>query len=134
MQENNAEIFIKNKQITEDGEDVLTVNVPCRFMMRENTAYILYKEDGVSSKIKTDGKSVTVTRMGEFSNEMVYKEGEKTSFLYKMLYGTLDMELNTSEVFVDLAEDRVEIKLSYELLFSGTGSKNSMEITVKKLS
>lgn len=134
MQDNNAKIFIKNKQITEDGEDVLTVNVPCKFMVRDNSVYILYKDEGISSKIKTDGESVTVTRMGEFSNEMVYKEGKKTGFLYKMPYGTLDMELKTNEVFVDLSENGCEIKLSYELFFSGTGSKNSMEITVKKLS
>ena len=134
MQENNAEILIKNKQKTEDGEDIIAVNVPCKFMMKENTAYILYKDEGVSSKIKTDGKSVTVTRMGEFSNEMVYKAGIKTSFLYKMPYGKLYMELKTNEVFVDLSENGGRIKLSYELLFSGTGSKNSMEITVKKLS
>ena len=132
MQENNAKILIKNKQKTEDGEEVLTVNVPCKFMIRGNTAYILYKDEGISSKIKTDGKSVTVTRMGEFSNEMVYKEGKKTSFLYKMPYGKLDMELKTNELFVDLSENGGRIKLSYELLFSGTGSKNSMEITVKK--
>ena len=134
MQENNAKILIKNRQKTEDGDEVLTVDVPCRFMFKGDTAYILYKDEGVSSKIKTDGGTVTVTRMGEFSNEMVYQKGKKTSFLYKMPYGTLDMELKTNEVFVDLSENGGTIKLSYELLFSGTGSKNSMEITVKKLS
>ncbi len=133
MAEHNAEIFIKNKQKNEDGEDVLEYSAPCKFMIRNNSFYILYKDEGVSSKIKADGESVTVTKMGEFSSEMVYKTGEKTKFLYKMPYGSLDMELKTTEAFADLSENGGKIKLSYELAFSGTKSENCMEITVKKI-
>lgn len=132
MQDNNAEILIENKQISEDGNETFSVSAPCKFMKKDNVYYILYKHEGVTSKIKTDGEEVIVTRMGEFSNEMVYKEGKTTKFLYKMPYGTMDMKLKTFKVLVNLSDDGGIIELSYRLLFSGTKNDNSMKITIKR--
>ena len=69
--------------------------------------------------------------MGEFSSEMVYKQGEKTSFLYKMPYGSMTMELKSNCVNIDYNQSGAEVFLEYELLFSGTQTKNSMKILVK---
>ena len=131
MSEFNAQIMIKNYQCSEDGDEVFDVSEPCKFLFKRNTAYILYKSDGVTSKIKTEGKTVTVTRMGEFSSEMVYREGETTSFLYKMPYGSLDMSLKTKKADVKISDNGGEIFLEYSLLFSGTETKNSMKIEIK---
>ncbi len=131
MSEFNAQIMIKNHQCSEDGDEFFDIKEPCKFLCKGNTAYILYKSDGVTSKIKTEGKTVTVTRMGEFSSEMVYREGETTSFLYKMPYGSLDMSLKTKKAEVKISDNGGEIFLDYSLLFSGTETKNSMRIEIK---
>lgn len=130
MQEYNAKIKIENRQKSEDGDEIITQNLPCRFMYKGGKAYILYKAEGVSSKIRVEGNRVTVTRMGEFSNEMVYITGERRPFLYKMPYGEIEMELATNSVFVDLDENGGEIRLSYKLLFSGTENRNDLRITI----
>lgn len=130
MQEYNAKIIIENKQKSEDGDEVFTQKLPCRFMYKGKKAYILYKSEGVTSKIRVEDNIVTVTRMGEFSNEMVYNEGDKRPFLYKMPYGEIEMELITERVFINLDENGGEIELRYTLLFSGTENRNNMKITI----
>lgn len=130
MQEYNAKIKIENKQKSEDGDEVFTQNLPCRFMYKGKKAYILYKAEGVTSKIRVENGIVTVTRMGEFSNEMVYHEGDNKPFIYKMPYGEIEMELVTERVFINLDENGGEIELQYKLLFSGTENRNNMRITI----
>ena len=132
MSENNAKIIIENSQSSEEGNEVFSVEEPCKFMVKGENVYILYKNDGVTSKIKIEGKTVTVTRMGEFSSEMIYREGETTSFLYKMPYGTLDMELKTEKAEVNVSEAGGEIVLNYTLSFSGMETKNGMKIKIEK--
>ena len=132
MSDTNAAIVIENKQISEDGTESFNEKYDCKYRVSQNKAYVLYKNEGVTTKIKIENNTVTVTRMGEFSSEMVYKEGEKNSFLYKMPYGSMEMELKTQYVKTKISETGAEIYLEYELLFSGTQNKNSMKISVKK--
>lgn len=132
MSDTNAGIVIENKQISEDGTESFNEKYDCKYRVAGNKAYVLYKNEGVTTKIKIEDNTVTVTRMGEFSSEMVYKEGEKNSFLYKMPYGSMEMELDTHCVKTDFSEEKAEIYLEYELLFSGTRNKNSMKISIKK--
>ena len=132
MSDTNAGIVIENKQISEDGTESFNEKYYCKYTLMGNKAYVLYKNEGVTTKIKIEDNTVTVTRMGEFSSEMVYKEGEKNSFLYKMPYGSMEMELNTHCVKADFSEETADIYLEYELLFSGTRNKNSMKISIKK--
>lgn len=132
MSDTNAGIVIENKQISEDGTESFNEKYDCKYRVVGNKAYVLYKNEGVTTKIKIEDNTVTVTRMGEFSSEMVYKEGEKNSFLYKMPYGSMEMELDTHCVKTDFSEEKAEIYLEYELLFSGTRNKNSMKISIKK--
>lgn len=131
MDDANSIIIIENKQISEDGTENFKEKYDCKYRFSDKKAYVLYKNEGVATKIKIEANTVTVTRMGEFSSEMVYKQGEKTSFLYKMPYGSMTMELKSNCVNIDYNQSGAEVFLEYELLFSGTQTKNSMKILVK---
>ena len=131
MDDFNARVIIENKQESEDGNEVFKEEYNCKYKVMGKKAYILYENEGVTTKIKAETDTVTVTRMGEFSSEMVYRQGEKTSFLYRMPYGSMEMSLDAQSVRTDFSLKRAEIFLEYKLLFSGTQNKNSMRILVE---
>lgn len=132
MKEYNAEIKIDSHQENEEGAESFSQSLPCRFMYKGRKAYILYKSEGITAKIHAEDDKVIITRMGEFSNEMIYKNGEEQTFFYKTPYGEIEMKLLTESVFVKLDDNGGKIELKYKLFFSGNENKNRVVIFVRK--
>lgn len=132
MKEYNAEIKIESHQENEEGTESFSQSLPCKFMYKGRKAYILYRSEGITSKIHAECGKVIITRMGEFSSEMIYGNGEEQAFFYRTPYGEIEMKLLTESVFVELDDSGGKIELKYKLLFSGNENKNRVVIFVRR--
>ena len=108
--------------VTERGEG------SCR--ERNGVVYITYRAGGTLVMIKAEKTRVTVRRKGDTSSEMSYEEGKHTSFAYRTPYGTIDMNVFTKRISVNIIKG--EIGLSYELEAGGDKLYNSMTIKMEK--
>ncbi len=100
--------------------------------------YIIYKTEetkensSVSSMIKLDGNEITIKRSGGVNSTMVYRAGEKRSFLYEIPYGKIEMETETERIVSNLTHDGGTIELLYTLTVQGEKYFNDMKITIVK--
>ena len=70
---------------------------------------------GVETTFFVKGDTVTLTRTGKLSSEMVFKEGVSQDSLYKMEFGALMLTVCATRVEADLTEAGGTIDLSYNI-------------------
>ena len=70
---------------------------------------------GVETTFFVKGDTVTLTRTGKLSSEMVFKEGVSQDSLYKMEFGALMLTVCATRVEADLTETGGTIDLSYNI-------------------
>ena len=70
---------------------------------------------GVETTFFVKGDTVTLTRTGKLSSQMVFKEGVSQDSLYRMEFGALMMTVCATRVESDLTEDGGTIDLSYNI-------------------
>lgn len=133
--ENEYRIIVRNKQTIDSETDVIEEIAYGSFNEKNGKYYIMYKLDGedkISSMIKADDTTVTIKRGGSAKSSMVYKSGEKHSFLYEVPFGRLQMETETHRVINNLDENGGTIELVYTLTVQGEKYFNDMKIIIVK--
>ena len=135
--EMNTNALIKIKTSTAD-DDTIELMTQGAYYEKNNSYYILYEENeemGMSNCsviIKVNGDEVQVTRKGDFSSKMIYKEGDRFEFLYHMPYGAMPIVSTTKKVKINLDENGGDIKLVYHLSVNDENTVNVLRITVEK--
>ena len=70
---------------------------------------------GVFTTFQVEGKTVTLTRTGKLSSQMVFREGVPHDSLYRMEFGTLMLTVCASKVAADITPDGGVIDLKYNI-------------------
>ena len=134
--DNEYRIIVSNKQTIDNETDTIEEIAYGSYHEKNGKQYILYKTDNdgdkISYVIKIDCDEVTIKRNGSINSSMVYRVGEKKSFLYEIPYGKIEMEIETHRIISDMNETGGEIELVYTLTIQGEKYFNDMKITVVK--
>ena len=123
--------------ITSDTEDKLEFVTDGAFYFKNNSYYILYNETEemgmakCSVTIKVSDNEVTVSRKGEFSSKMLYKNASSSEFLYNTPYGSFPVVLSTEKIKNNLTVLGGVLELIYSMSISGEISSHLMKIAVK---
>ncbi len=134
--DNEYIITVVNKQTIDSQTAEISETALGSFYEKNGKQYILYKiendGDRTSVMIKLTGDAVLIKRSGSAESSMEYRIGQKSSFLYKVPYGMIEMEIETQSIISRLDADGGYINLVYMLTAQGEKYFNDMEITVKK--
>lgn len=89
-------------------------------------------EKGVITSFIIEGDTVTLSRSGGFSGDMVFCEGKKHHFVYDTPYGAFTMGVEALSVRPKLDEGGGALYLEYTIdVENAVVSKNTFDITVK---
>ena len=133
----NATIKLVSTQTVAGKTEKSEFLYSCNYYIKNGKKYIVYTEkkdsgmgdSGVILKVEPD--AVTMRRSGEFACVMEYKQGEKTEFLYRVPYGTMEMEINTLEISDNLSGNGGKLAFSYILSAGGEETKTEISILVE---
>lgn len=126
------DIIITNKQTIDNEKDTIEEKVSGKYYIRNGKKYIIYKNPEVSTMIIVDEKEIIIRRKGNVSSDMHYRCGRKTSFKYRMPYGSVDMEIDTEKVVDALFENGGTLHIVYTLIMQSGRYNNNMKITVSE--
>ena len=71
--------------------------------------------DGVQTAFFIKGDTVTLTRTGKLSSEMIFKEGVSQDSLYRMEFGALMLTVCATRVESNITEKGGTVDLSYNI-------------------
>lgn len=130
------DITIYNKQTFDGREEVIEEKNEGSFIIKNKKVYILYKstDDGVetSSMLTVSDDGVHLKKRGNVSSDMYYKRNAKTIFMYKLPFGSIEMEIDTVRIINALTEEGGNLRIVYTLTAQGEKYYNDMKITVSK--
>ena len=132
---NNYDITILNRQTIDGEEDTIEEKSVGSFRVMDGKAYIMYKthgEDGdeTTSVITVSDEGVKIKRKGAVVADMIYTQGEKTAFLYRLPFGAMDMEIYTKSIKNSLDENGGTLRIVYTLFVQGAKMENDMQIQI----
>lgn len=134
--DNEYIITVVNKQTIDGHTEEISETACGSFYKKNDKQYILYKiesdGDRISVMIKIDNDAVIIKRSGSVQSSMEYRIGGKRSFLYRLPYGEIEMELETQQIISSLTPQGGKVKLVYTLSMQGEEYYNDTEITVKR--
>ena len=70
---------------------------------------------GVTTTFRVEPGTITLTRTGPLTSQMVFREGEYHESLYEMEFGALMLTVCASKVSFDITEDGGTIDLTYAI-------------------
>ena len=127
-------IEVINKQVIDGETGTVEEKAKGSFKLKNGKSYIRYKTRDNKSEISTtviiDDESVTIKRSGEISSVMEFRTNFVTRFIYRMPYGTMEMEIYTRAVDAAFDNDGGTLKLRYTLTVQGEKYENNTTIRV----
>ncbi len=132
----NATIKLESLQSAGEKTEKSEFSYFANFYIKDGKKYIIYtekKDNGMgdsSVMLKIEENFITMRRQGEFAYVMEYKKGEKTKFLYRVPYGTIEMEIETTDICDELSQNGGKLAFSYILTASGEETKTEINISV----
>jgi len=123
-----------------DGEDGLEFTTDGLYSFEDQVGCISYYESEVTGLMGTKTKlcikpdEVIVDRRGSVTSTMVFKKGEKNSFLYNTPYGAATMGIDTRKIRHDFDEHGGSMEIDYVVDMSHvTATRNRFMIDVREL-
>ncbi len=129
------DIEVKNEQVIDGEKGTVAEKAVGSFDIKNGKVYIRYKTSDESASVSTtiiagEGR-VTVKRAGDISSVMEYVTGKTTRFLYRMPYGTAEMEIYTKTLKAEFDENGGELKINCVLTTCGETYGNNIIVRVK---
>ncbi len=123
-----------------DEEETIEFTTDGVYLFENNIGYISYYEtqvtgmEGTRTSICIMPDSVVVDREGSISSQMIFKEGEKSSFVYDTPYGTATMGMDTRRIRHCMEEDGGELIIDYLIeIDSSNTTRNRFHVTVREM-
>lgn len=104
-----------------EGNDRIATKAAGMYQFRNEKHYIRYEEmvEGVEGAIKNIIKitpdQVSITKKGAANTTMTFQLGEVTSTSYHTPYGTLILQIETTQMQVEEDTDQIFINLAYRI-------------------
>lgn len=106
----------------ETGDDSIEVVTPANYYCKNGKHYIIYEEilEGMAGTIRnkiriTGNETVEIMKSGAANSHMIFQKNQKNQTYYQTPYGQMLIGVNTKNMEVDVAEDRISVSLDYEL-------------------
>ena len=102
----------------ETGDDSIEVVTPASYYCKNGKHYIIYDEilEGKAGTIRnkiriTGNETVEIMKSGAASSHMIFQKNQKNQTYYQTPYGQMLIGVNTKNMEVDVAEDRINVSL-----------------------
>ena len=123
-----------------DEEETIEFTTDGVYIFENNIGYLSYYEtevtgmEGTRTSICIMPDSVVVDREGSISSQMIFKEGEKSSFVYDTPYGSATMGMDTRRIRHSMDSDGGELIIDYFVnIDSSTVTRNRFHVTVREM-
>ncbi|MDO5590369.1 MAG: DUF1934 domain-containing protein [Lachnospiraceae bacterium] len=110
----------------EDDNEPIEVITPAAYYLKNNKHYIIYEElvEGMPGSIKnkiriTGQEQLEILKSGLSGTHMVFENGKIHMTPYETPYGEMLLGVYTKDLKVEETEDRIDIRISYELDVNG---------------
>lgn len=136
----NVTITIVGTQLSIEGEqDKIELTTEGKYYEKNDCIFLVYDESEISgmkgstTTLKIKDKQVMMKRFGTQESELVFEKNMKHTTHYLTPYGTMEMDIVTSEVQIDMNEDCIDcIDIIYDINISkNTETRNTLSVTVK---
>lgn len=113
-------VSLSSYQKTESGAEEIKVSALGTYSLINGRHFVKYDEETDVGKInkvllKFDGESFEMTKSGEVTSTLTFRQGLKTAGNYKTPYGVFLIETDTSKMDVRLGEKNIFVNLEYKL-------------------
>ncbi|WP_125153331.1 DUF1934 domain-containing protein [Clostridium rectalis] len=134
----NALVSVSGVQSKKD--DNIEVVTPGKFYKKEGQFYVVYDETEISGmegttttfKINSKEGKMSLIRMGSTSTKMEFENDMDNIVLYNTPYGTLELNIHTKKINIDVNEQGGDIFINYDMNISGQKPQNTtLKINIK---
>ena len=99
----------------------------------DNGTTVIEYDDGESddnsvNRVIISGDVVTMSRLGAFTQTLIFEKGKSFSTLIPTTVGMLPLSIYSSSVVTDVKDDKTTVNLSYSMDFNGSSSENEMTL------
>lgn len=99
----------------------------------DNGTTVIEYDDGESddnsvNRVIISGDVVTISRLGAFTQTLIFEKGKSFSTLIPTTVGMLPLSIYSSSVVTDVKDDKTTVNLSYSMDFNGSSSENEMTL------
>ena len=99
----------------------------------DNGTTVIEYDDGESddnslNRVIISGDVVTMSRLGAFTQTLIFEKGKSFSTLIPTTVGMLPLSIYSSSVVTDVKADKTTVNLSYSMDFNGSSSENEMTL------
>lgn len=99
----------------------------------DNGTTVIEYDDGESddnsvNRVIISGDVVTMSRLGAFTQTLIFEKGKSFSTLIPTTVGMLPLSIYSSSVVTDVKNDKTTVNLSYSMDFNGSSSENEMTL------
>lgn len=122
----------------EKEEDSIQVVTPGTFYLKDDSYYAVYEEteisgmQGTTTTLKIKPQELILLREGTTNANMHFVHGVNNLSMYDTPYGTLEMEVITKKINVDVNEKGGNIAVKYDMNISGQKvPATSLDINIK---
>ncbi|KHD37199.1 hypothetical protein NL50_07705 [Clostridium acetobutylicum] len=133
-----AIISISSQQA--EDEKPIEVVTPGDFYKRNNCYYATYKEteisgmEGTTTTLKIKEDKCSIIRHGSTSTKMEFEKDKKNYSIYSTPYGTMELEICTKEIAIDVSDEGGNVKIIYDLnVVNQLKQTTNIDITIKAL-
>lgn len=135
----NALITISGIQGLPEGEpdviELVTDGIYCR---TEDGYEIRYSESeitglkGTETSVEINPREVIVARRGVLNSKMVFRQGERSSFLYDTPFGSATLGIDTRKIYAALNDFGGELSIDYVLnMEHAVVTKNMLKMSIR---
>ena len=118
-------VTIKGMQMMPEDQDEVEIVTSGKYLKKGNKHYITYEEvvegmEGtIQNLIKLDENGMEVTKKGLTNVHMVFEKDKIHMTPYETPYGELLLGIYTKDLKVEESDDRINIRINYELDING---------------
>lgn len=130
-------ISVTSKQ-SNDSNDVIQVVTPGKFYKKNKCYYVIYKEteisgmEGTTTTFKIEDNKFSLVRIGTTSAKIQFEQDMKNVSMYNTPYGTMEVEIKTNKLDIDVNENGGRVYIDYDLYFAGQDpQKTFLEVNIK---
>ena len=135
MSKKEAVISIKSTQFVDGQSDATELSV-VGTLKKTDKGFVIEYDDyesvtGGKTVIALGDGALLMTRYGDITTEMYFKEGERSNSEYSTPYGNMTVGIYTVQLAYAEGENAVTVLLEYNIDFnSGFAARNILEISV----
>lgn len=125
---------------TQGDDDSLEFTTDGYYFFEDDVACLSYMEsevtglEGTRTSMMAYPDRVVLDRDGVVTSRMIFRQGEKSSFMYNTPYGAMAMGISTGSIRREMGENGGSLYIDYAVdVENSVIARNSFHITVKEL-